>query len=222
MFWTLVLAHFIADYPLQSDGLVKAKRTVPGLLFHVSLHLVVSSVLLFAILGLDASRLWIIPVAVTVFHLIIDTLKNLSSKRWPRWILSGYLIDQLLHLASILGVAWWYQQGDLDALGTRHAPWILPAIAFVVVTHFALITEKVGVLSDQQRLAWTLETGLVRMISRAVLLGALLLGATPWGALTLLCGLFYHVYDVRDHFPRVLMLDSAWVVGVYLLLRLTA
>ncbi|MCP4572177.1 MAG: DUF3307 domain-containing protein, partial [bacterium] len=212
--------HFVADYPLQSDGMVKAKKTLPGLLLHGTVHLVVSSVLLFAVLGLDAGRLWPYPAAVALIHLVIDVLKNLASKRWPSWIVGSYLVDQALHVTTILGVAWWYEQGDLEALSKQHASWILPAIAFVVVTHFAWITEKICVLTDKQRLVRTLETGFVRMVSRAVLLGALLIGATPWGALTLLCGLFYHVYDTRDHLPRVLALDSAWVIGVFLFLRL--
>ncbi len=220
MFWTLILAHFVADYPLQSDGMVLAKKRLPGLLAHVAVHLVVSLVLMFAILGLDAGGLWIYPVAVAAVHLAVDALKNLASKRWPRRIVSAYLVDQLLHFATVLGVAWWHAQGDLAGLGERHAPWILPAIAFVVVTHFAWITEKTCALTHKERLAWTLQTGFVRMVSRAVLLGALLIGATPWGALALLCGLLYHFEDVKGHTLRVIVLDSSWVAGVYLLLFL--
>ena len=39
MFWPLFLAHLLADYPLQSDWMVQAKKTWPGLATHVAVHL---------------------------------------------------------------------------------------------------------------------------------------------------------------------------------------
>jgi hypothetical protein len=39
MFWPLLLSHLVADYPLQTDAMVQAKKTVPGLTVHVAVHL---------------------------------------------------------------------------------------------------------------------------------------------------------------------------------------
>ncbi|MGH8588374.1 MAG: hypothetical protein ACREXX_03240, partial [Gammaproteobacteria bacterium] len=38
MFWTLLMCHFVADYPLQTDAVVQAKKRLPGLLWHVTRH----------------------------------------------------------------------------------------------------------------------------------------------------------------------------------------
>ncbi len=53
MFWPLLLSHLVADYPLQTDGMVQAKKTLPGLTVHVAVHLLTMLVFLLGILGAD-------------------------------------------------------------------------------------------------------------------------------------------------------------------------
>ena len=53
MFWMLLLCHFLADYPLQSDAIVQAKKRLPGLIWHVTIHLVTMLVVILGLLGTD-------------------------------------------------------------------------------------------------------------------------------------------------------------------------
>lgn len=127
----LVLAHLVADFVLQTGGIVAAKgssgpRAWRGLLAHgagVALALVPFG-LVFGIAGL-----WVL-VFVTVSHVLVDRLKVLATRRaearalaaahrlhegrapeaglgraWTPLPAAYFALDQVAHLA-ILGVAW--------------------------------------------------------------------------------------------------------------------
>ena len=222
MFWTLLLAHFIADYPLQSDGMVLAKKTLPGLLMHIGIHLVTAMVLLFPVLGYDPGLVWPYPVAAALSHLLIDALKNKVSEWRPKWIIRTYLVDQLFHILATLGVARWFETKHPDLMASPPTDWVISAIAFVMVTHFALITEKVCLLTHKTLLEQTLRTGVVRMAGRAVLLSGLLLIPSPWMFVVLAGGFLFHLYDLKGQRLRVFLLDTAWVTAVWLFLHLAS
>ena len=84
MFWPLFLAHLLADYPLQTDSMVRAKKALPGLTMHVTIHLLTLVVILNGFIRFEWSATLPAVLAVTVLHFGIDTWKNFfsSSFRW--------------------------------------------------------------------------------------------------------------------------------------------
>lgn len=136
MFWTLALAHLIGDYPLQTDRLVLAKRHWRGLALHVAIHLTVMLLLT----GRDSLVVWPQLLVLAALHFAIDSLKNFESTRWPRFVVLPYLLDQLLHIISIVLVASWIE----TRFGIqRHHEWLIYAAAYLSATHVWFITERI-------------------------------------------------------------------------------
>lgn len=170
MFWTLGLAHLIADYPLQTDGLVRAKRHWHGLALHVLAHLATMILLC----GMDSLVIWPALVALATAHLVIDASKTVTSARWPERVVVPYIVDQIVHIASIVLVAGWIEA----RYGVRRdQPWMLIAAAYLSVTHVWYITERVVAHRDPsfQEVAQTHHWS--RMIVRGLALTVYLLGA---------------------------------------------
>lgn len=105
IFWMFVLAHLIADYPLQTDWLISVKRTWWGLSLHVGIHLLVLVILA----GRALPILWPYLVTLAVIHYAIDFFKNWLSRTWPQWVNGPYIFDQFLHLLSLVFMAVWIQ-----------------------------------------------------------------------------------------------------------------
>lgn len=127
----LVLAHLVADFVLQTDGIVAAKtatgsRAWRGLLAH---GLGVAGCLVPVALAFGQAGLWVL-VAVTAGHVAIDRAKVLATRRaaaraleaarrrhegpaaaaglgraWTPLPAAWFVLDQLAHLA-VLGAAW--------------------------------------------------------------------------------------------------------------------
>jgi hypothetical protein len=92
----LVFAHVLADFALQTDGMVRNKRKPQVLLAHVAIVAAVS----WAALGFAPA--WALIALITVSHLAIDTLK-LS---WGNEGFRAFALDQAAHLGAIaIGVA---------------------------------------------------------------------------------------------------------------------
>ncbi len=106
----IVAAHLVADFWLQGDGVVAAKRQ-----FRIAAylkHAVVHALAAYAFAGLWL--VWQIPVAVFASHFAIDGLKE-SLLRWlapkdaedkpvARWKLWAIILDQLLHVAVLAAI----------------------------------------------------------------------------------------------------------------------
>lgn len=142
MFWTLFLAHLLGDYPLQTDEMARAKRHWPGLLRHVAVHLLV----LLLMAGMASMTIWPYLLALAAAHLAIDALKNANMRRWPGRVFSMYLLDQGLHIVSLLLAARWIvaETGVM-----RDRPWMVYAAAYLLATHVWFITERV--MAGQRR-----------------------------------------------------------------------
>ena len=97
IFATLLLAHLLADYPLQTNWMVQAKRTWPGLTLHVGIHLAVMLVLT----APSFAQSWPFLLMLAALHFAIDSLKNILACRRPHWVTGPYLFDQFLHLLAI-------------------------------------------------------------------------------------------------------------------------
>jgi hypothetical protein len=96
IFFTLLLAHLIADFPLQTNRIFAMKlKSSRGIAIHVLIHMAVTALLIKEPL---AHLPLLIILAVT--HFLIDWLKL----RYPtQRQVPGFLCDQVLHLI-VLGV----------------------------------------------------------------------------------------------------------------------
>ncbi len=95
---TLLAAHMVGDYILQSDRVAKTKLTDVGIrVWHVSLYTLcfIPSVLL-AHFPLMPACLFLLAVWIT--HFVVDSRRWASGKDWaPKPI----LVDQALHLVTL-------------------------------------------------------------------------------------------------------------------------
>jgi hypothetical protein len=170
VFWNLLLAHFLADFPLQSSRMAANKGRLPVLALHAGTHLAV----MLLVLTPAWRELWPYCLLIAVVHFFIDYGKITLSARLPGRGRLLYLLDQLLHYATLIVVAIWVNrtQGSLAlALDPGLA---IVATGYLLATYVWAISEKV--LTDpqspyQQELAsgfWP------RMAARALLLTGLL------------------------------------------------
>ena len=96
----LLLAHFVADYPLQPSKLVEfKKRDYLGILLHCLIHMALLILVLLPFLHLKS--VWIGIAVIFVTHNIIDYFKISFDKKYPACRLVCYLLDQTMHMIVI-------------------------------------------------------------------------------------------------------------------------
>jgi hypothetical protein len=106
----VLLAHVLADFPLQTDSLVKAKNDgIRGFLTHGAIHFATVNV---ALLLFTHNRLWSLQtqsilIAYVVLHIALDYMKQLylRVRRAPDST-GPFVVDQALHLVMAVGVSW--------------------------------------------------------------------------------------------------------------------
>jgi len=97
LFLHMVLAHFIADYPLQTDRIYCYKlKHLKGQLLHAGIHFIVFFLFLLPYLG--HSSVWIYLLIVTFSHLLIDILKVSLIDKTKLNQLATYTLDQVFHI----------------------------------------------------------------------------------------------------------------------------
>lgn len=112
----LVTSHLFADFALQSDRLVKAKRTLSLSAF--LLHAVIQAALAYTFAGMW--QIWEIPLVIGVSHGAIDLIKELalrwlapktdSGKPIPPWKFWALIVDQAAHIGTITALVWYLTQ----------------------------------------------------------------------------------------------------------------
>ena len=210
MFWLLILAHFVADYPLQPGWLVQAKRRLPGLTFHVAIHL-----LLMFVVSIGRWRVaWPYLLILALIHFGLDFGKNQLALYKPTWIILPYLLDQVLHILSIGLIASWIDQRPGLALeAPLHSPAIIYSIGYLLATYVWFITERILVHANP---AYRQEVNVQfwpRMVTRSALLTCLLLISNGWLAALIASSLFPWPY-LSGHYRRRALLTDIGVVLV--------
>jgi len=100
LFYRLLLAHIIADFPLQTSQIFKVKtNTEWGVLIHTLIVLIFS--ILFAFPYLENPKVLIILLIIFLSHTVIDKLKMEYSKKTKNQSMKILLLDQTLHIAII-------------------------------------------------------------------------------------------------------------------------
>lgn len=110
IFWRLFLAHFLADFTLQTNWIsrIKKEKTL-GMVLHILIHLVVTYILVFPYLSVVwfnfvffEMKGYMVLILICFIHFMIDQLKIYLTKNgvFPDNTIS-FLVDQLFHLYFI-------------------------------------------------------------------------------------------------------------------------
>jgi len=124
LFLTVLLAHLLGDFPLQSSSLVRGKQHgIRAYVAHGAAHLVVLVVCVGVFVNLGLVRSLSFWVAVSLYiaaHLGIDRVKQglVSIKKLPDSA-SVFLVDQGVHVCTIVALAWLLIRPDWAALKSQ-------------------------------------------------------------------------------------------------------
>ena len=147
IFLKLILAHVLGDFIFQPDSWVadkeKRKAKSPYLYWHVLIHFALTMLFLWNI------NEWWIAVVIAVSHFIIDLLKLSLQKKSNKK--AWFAIDQLLHIAVIIGITF-YTEPFIDAayLFSEDKLKFLAGLVFVTVPSSVLVKMLIS--------SWTPET----------------------------------------------------------------
>lgn len=139
LFKLLVLAHLVADFPLQSARIYRLKTTnLAGQLPHACIVLAATILVCYPLAG-DWS-FWAFATAVAGLHLLVDALKvDLGERGSWGGSLWAFLLDQAVHVAT-LATVFLTQLPESPALRASalarldQGGWITFAILFLVAT----------------------------------------------------------------------------------------
>ncbi len=127
----LLSAHFIADFLLQPDWLQRRKKEFWAISFHSGIVAVLSYVFC------QQWMSWLIPVLIFVFHGAIDLVKQRFVDTWH-----SFCVDQAIHIASVVLVAWLFRAWVFDGIGLY---WMILVAGFSVSVQGAgFLIEKVA------------------------------------------------------------------------------
>jgi hypothetical protein len=114
-FWTLLLAHVIGDFPLQTDAIYRLKlRSIWGVLPHVAICTVMNIVALGPFL--HSRYAWSAVVFLAAVHIVLDRSKIVVSNKLAGDNLFHFFLDQGFHILSIFIAAMWLGS-NLDIQG---------------------------------------------------------------------------------------------------------
>ncbi len=100
LFWLLVLAHLVGDFPLQTDKVFYYKhKTRWGILIHIGITAACNVV--FTIPYLKYPTYWLILLGMSVLHLLYDKMKISLTRKGMEDNTLLFLFDQFLHFATI-------------------------------------------------------------------------------------------------------------------------
>jgi hypothetical protein len=133
----LVFAHMLADFALQTDGMVRDKRKPLILLTHIVIVAAVS----WAALGFAPA--WPLLALIAVSHLAIDAIKL----KWGDEGFRAFALDQAAHLAAIAlatalfpgayATGLWAAPAIAPLPGIAHLPEAMALVAGLVATVWA-------------------------------------------------------------------------------------
>jgi hypothetical protein len=141
VFWRLVLAHFVADFTLQTNRIADWKRqNRTGMAIHVLTHPVVTYVMAWPFLSMTWVQTpwfslngWLCVAILTFVHWLED--------EWRVWAIQAtgspdstgfFLWDQVVHLTMILAFT-------PTLPGTQAEPWVFPVLCAVLLAHFVSV-----------------------------------------------------------------------------------
>jgi len=141
IFWRLVLAHFIADFTLQTNKVASWKRENRlGMAIHVATHPIVTCALLWPFLSREWVQAgwmhlngWVCVALLTFFHWLEDEWRVWSIQKTGSPDSTGFFLwDQVVHLTLILAFS-------PTLPGLKRESWVLPVLCVVVLSQFVSV-----------------------------------------------------------------------------------
>jgi hypothetical protein len=166
VFWFLLFAHFLADYPLQTTWMVMNKNRPGVLLLHVTIHFVVG--LIFVLLY--APKVWPFLILLSAIHFLIDTGKKYVNQIRPNWVIAPYFIDQLVHLILLILIAILMANYSNVPPFVLEPVWLITLIAYLVVTYVWYISERIIAFHNAAYFNQVVDEEWSRMLARAIFL----------------------------------------------------
>jgi hypothetical protein len=201
MVWYLFLAHFIGDFVLQTDWMVRRRDNFWVLSLHAGIHFA----LMFLFVGDSRYALWPYLLLVALIHLGQDRIKNTLTNKRPDWITVSFIIDQILHLTAIWILVWWLI-GKVNPLFSTEKPvWVILGITFLIVTYVWFISERVFNHSNTKYVQSINQTKISRMLIRAGIV-SLFLFIQTWGA-SASASVLLNPYSKEEFRKRALLTD---------------
>ncbi len=133
-FIALLLAHMLADFPLQTDRMVAQKRKLPVFLAHIALVYVAT----WGALG----GAWHVALPVAITHGLIDAFKTWVLKRERANTLAAFLGDQTLHVLTLIAAAIYWPNAISNGLWAQAAQFLTPPA--LIITGFILTVSMGG------------------------------------------------------------------------------
>ncbi len=101
IFGRLLLAHFIADFPLQTTQIYEAKaKSLRGKVIHAAIHGATFALFLFPFL--DRLSTWLLICLISLVHIPVDWFKvYLTGKFHGLYNVYTFLMDQSLHILTL-------------------------------------------------------------------------------------------------------------------------
>ncbi|WP_376694781.1 DUF3307 domain-containing protein [Wenzhouxiangella sp. EGI_FJ10305] len=137
----LLIAHLVGDFVVQRKAVIDGKREGrwPALLEHGAWHLACLTLawLLFAPAGVAVWQVALAFTGIVVLHLLTDLAKCRWGAGRP---LSAFLVDQAIHVATLLVAAWWLA-GRPDVIGELNTIWSLtsPVLGWWLVAYLVVV-----------------------------------------------------------------------------------
>src|SRR5579862_3353326 len=132
IFWRLVLAHFIADFTLQTNKIATWKRQSRwGMFLHILTHPVVMVALTWPFLSMAWVQMrwfhlngWVCVGAITLFHWLEDEWRIWSIQETGSPDSTGFFLwDQVVHITMILAFSPALTNGQTER-------WVIPTLCF--------------------------------------------------------------------------------------------
>jgi uncharacterized protein DUF3307 len=162
MFYSLILSHFLGDFPLQSNWMARRKTNFWVLFLHMSIHFILMVVLV----GNIRLVIWPHLLLLALVHMGQDRLKLSLSKQWPAQRVTLFIIDQLLHYFFIWVLVMWIQTIAPNLVNAQNQSWVIIAIAFTVATYTWYVVEQVIFHADSEYMNYIEKTKIPRMLAR--------------------------------------------------------
>ncbi len=109
LLWRLLLALFVSDFLLQNGWLIKSKKYIWGLVLHCLIYF---AVMLIFTANLLSAKVILTLLILTFLHGVVDYGKNLLHPLLDNkeWLL--FLVDQLIHIITIILAVWFISITD--------------------------------------------------------------------------------------------------------------
>ena len=218
MFWYLVLAHLIADYPLQPTWMVSNKTRWMVLALHALVHFAVGLI----VVGSARLIIWPQLLVLALLHLVIDTGKNSLNKLQPKWVIMPYLLDQFLHFVAMGVIGVWIGSRLDEQLFAPHPFWLVLIIGYLLVTYVWYISERIFTYANLAYREEVVNQVWTRMVTRATLLTVMLYLVGWLSPVSISTALFVKLpYFSSKYRLRILFTDLVVSIGGLIFIILT-